>query len=39
MRNWYLGNLKKNSEKYLRVLTGDSKNEILGPTAGTPLLT
>ena len=47
MHNWYLGNnkqkkkkkkKKKISEKYLRVLTGDAKNEILGPS-GPPLRT
>ena len=36
MCNWYLGNYKKEGEKYLRVLTGDAKNEMLGPS-GPPM--
>ena len=32
MRNLYLGNYKKEGEKSLRVLTGDAKNEMLGPS-------
>ena len=33
MRNWYLGNYKKKEgEKSLCILTGDAKNEMLGPS-------
>ena len=32
MRNWYLGNYKKEGEKSLRVLTGVAKNEMFGPS-------
>ena len=32
MGNWYLGNYKKEGEKYLRVLTEDAKVETLGPS-------
>ena len=34
----YLGNYKKEGEKYSRVLTGGAKNEMLGPS-GSPLCT
>ena len=36
MRNLYLGNYKKDGEKSLRMLTGDLKNEMVGPS-GPPL--
>ena len=31
MRNWYLGNYKKEGEKSLPVKTGGAKNKMLGP--------
>ena len=34
MRNRYLGNYKK--ENFLRILTGNAKNEMLGPS-GPPM--
>ena len=37
MRSWYLGNYKKEGEKYLHVLIGDVKNKMLGPS-GPPLM-
>ena len=37
MCNWYLGNYKKVGEKYSRVLTGDAKNETLGPSGHPPM--
>ena len=38
MRNRWLGNYQKRAEKYLRDLTGDAKNEIMGPSGPTPLM-
>ena len=32
MRNWCLGNYKKEGEKSLRDLIGDAKNDMLGPS-------
>ena len=37
MRNRWSGNYQKRTEKSLHVLTGDAKNEILGPS-GPPLM-
>ena len=39
MRIWYLDSSKKEGENFLRVLVGDAKNEISGPTAPPPLCT
>ena len=38
MRNWYLGNYKKEGEKSLPILTGGAKNEILGPSRPLSLM-